>query len=73
MSQTGRVLAMLYNRPEGITAIDALDAAGCFRLAARINELRREGYDIETREERTSSGKRIARYVLTPRTLWVES
>jgi biotin operon repressor len=40
-----------------------LDRYGCFRLAARIDELRKEGLDIETVTE-TRNGKKFARYVL---------
>jgi len=46
-----------------ITALDALNHYGCFRLAARIDELRQEGMDIETVLEKRN-GKRYARYVL---------
>lgn len=31
-----------------ITPIEALKEYGCFRLASRISELRKEGWDIET-------------------------
>ena len=31
-----------------VTPIDALNRYGCFRLAARIAELRSEGHDIQT-------------------------
>jgi hypothetical protein len=35
------------NNGGSLTALDALNQFGCFRLAARIHELRREGYQIE--------------------------
>lgn len=44
-----------------ITPIDALNEYGCFRLAARIDDLRKEGLDIETIKEQ-KNGKRYARY-----------
>lgn len=31
-----------------ITPVDALKLYGCFRLASRISELRKEGWEIET-------------------------
>jgi hypothetical protein len=46
-----------------ITPLEALDRYGCFRLAARIIELRKAGLDIETVTE-TRNGKKYARYVL---------
>lgn len=64
MSQTDRILGLLHSRPEGITAVDALEIVGSFRLAARIKELREAGNEIVTREETLPNGKRIARYVL---------
>lgn len=46
-----------------LTPIDALERFGCFRLAARIDDLRQEGLDIETIKERRN-GKSYARYKL---------
>ena len=46
-----------------ITPIDALNLFGCFRLGARIHDLKSEGYDIKT-EIRTVNGKRFAEYSL---------
>ena len=62
-TQAGRILAYLRagNR---ITAIEALERFQCFRLAARIHELRREGWAIEERTVETRSGKRVAEYSL---------
>ena len=48
---------------EGITAIDALERWGCFRLAARIGELRQEGYNIITKTIKRN-GKQYAEYRL---------
>ena len=44
-----------------LTPIEALERYQCFRLAARIDELRREGLDVQT-EIVKGSGKRWARY-----------
>ena len=48
-----------------LTPIDALHRFGCFRLGARIDDLKKLGYDIENLEK---SGKH-ARYVLRRKTL----
>jgi len=63
--QTLRTLAVLRNRgEEGMTALDALEWVGTARLAARIDELRKEGHVIEREMVRTRNGARIARYRL---------
>ena len=63
--QTLRTLAVLRNRgEEGMTALDALEWVGTQRLAARVDELRREGHVIEREMVRTRNGARIARYRL---------
>lgn len=46
-----------------ITPMEALNLFGCFRLGARIWDLRDEGYDITTENE-TTNGKTYARYRL---------
>lgn len=58
------VLALLHLNPDGITAIEALNDVGCFRLGARIWDLKAEGYEIESELVTTMTGKRIARYRL---------
>lgn len=62
-SQNQNILDALQTR-NGITALDALQDFGCFRLAARIAELRANGYAIKTRTRKTSNGKRVAEYYL---------
>ena len=61
MNQTEQILKHLKREP--ITPIDALNSYGCFRLAARINDLRDRGYLIATDIEQ-KSGKRYAKYRL---------
>ena len=53
-SQAEMILEYLQNYGE-ITAIEALTAIGCFRLAARISDLRADGYNITT--DMTRDGK----------------
>jgi hypothetical protein len=62
-TQAGKILAYLQagNR---ITALEALQQFGCFRLAARIHELRNQGWQIAERMVETSSGKRVAEYFI---------
>ena len=52
---------LLSGKP--ITPLDALQNYGCFRLASRIDELRKAGMDIETVTIKRN-GKRYASYVL---------
>jgi len=61
MSQCDQILHHLKSKP--ITAIEALNDYGCFRLASRINDLRSSGYVIET-ETVKKDGKRYAKYWL---------
>jgi hypothetical protein len=53
--------ALLAGR--SLTPMDALRDFGCFRLAARVADLRREGLPIECVSE-MANGKRFARYYL---------
>jgi len=46
---------------KSLTAIEALTKFGCFRLAARISDLRRDGINIAT-DTVTQKGKTFARY-----------
>lgn len=62
-SQNAEVLAMLKKRREGITALDAMTELNIWRLAARIKNLRDQGYDIRTEMEEHQGGKH-ARYYL---------
>jgi hypothetical protein len=46
-----------------LTTLEALNMFGCFRLAARIENLRSQGMDIHT-DIVTINDKRVARYSL---------
>ena len=62
--QTAAVLALLRTTGRlGITPNMARERVGTDRLAARIAELRADGYNIETTTA-TFNGKHFARYVL---------
>ena len=47
-----------------MTQTEALNEHGCFRLGARIYELRRQGHLIGKEIVKLDSGKRVARYWL---------
>lgn len=47
-----------------ISPVEALTLFGCFRLAARIGELRNDGHNITTKICRDVNGRRYARYYL---------
>ena len=65
MTQTEALLELLRERGEqGVTPLLALNLIGSFRLAARISELRRDGYDIVTTIVKTPNGAHVANYRL---------
>ena len=61
-SQTSAIKEHLL-KGNSITPIDALKLFGCFRLSARIKNLRDAGMSIET-EMITVDRKRFARYFI---------
>lgn len=60
MSQCDQILAHL-KRGKPLTPGGAMMLFGCYRLAARIQDLRHRGYAIDV-ERVESGGKRFARY-----------
>ena len=58
--QKDKILTYLKSG-KGLTPITALNRFGCFRLAARIAELRKEGHTIFT-DTVTKNGKTFASY-----------
>jgi len=61
IKQTDEIKAYL-EQGYRITAIDALQTFGCFRLAARIKDLKDEGMEIDKVMVETVKGSRIAQY-----------
>jgi hypothetical protein len=61
-SQNALIKGWLMNG-RSLTTLDALNMFGCFRLAARIANLRDQGMDINT-EIVEVNDKRVARYSL---------
>lgn len=47
---------------EPITALDALEYYKCFRLAARIHDLRKKGYKIISKKLTCGNGKHVSSY-----------
>ena len=63
LSQKAKILTWLSGG-NSLTSLRALNLFGCWSLAQRIAELRREGVQITTETVKTPSGKRIARYLI---------
>ena len=75
MTSQADAIALYLDSGHELTPIQALEMFGCFRLAARIKDLRARGLPIETLE-RESNGKRYAAYKLrrpVQHSLWRES
>jgi hypothetical protein len=68
-SQNKRIAAWLQ-AGNTITALEALNMFGCFRLASRITDLKQKfGLDIKTGRVITPTGKRVACYSLNTEAL----
>lgn len=67
MTQKEQIIEYLEQH-KTMTPIDAFYEIGCMKLATRVSELKRQGYDIETKMETYTNWKgqkkRYARYVL---------
>lgn len=64
MSQENEILEHLLLGNE-ITPMDALQKFGCFRLGARIWDLKKKGYSIESRlKNDEATGKHYAAYFI---------
>ena len=61
-TQNEMILAYL-KKGKSITPLDALNKFGCFRLAARVSDLRKDGLNIATKFV-TKEGKNYASYRL---------
>jgi hypothetical protein len=62
-SQNALIKGWLLNG-YSITQLEALNHFGCFRLAARISNLRDKGLNVVTDMVTLDNGKRVARYIL---------
>jgi hypothetical protein len=61
-SQNSLIKGWLLNG-YSITQLEALNQFGCFRLAARIADLRDQGFKIDTKIVTLENGKRVAMYM----------
>ena len=50
-----------------LTPVDALEEFGCFRLGARVYDLRGAGWNVQAQSVSLQSGKKVARYWLPMR------
>ena len=62
-SQTNAILEYL-SKGKTITPLEALDKFSCFRLGARIYDLKQQGYEFNTVMVKSPSGSCIAQYSL---------
>lgn len=68
----GQCRAILRYMRQGhtITGLEALNLFGCFRLPARIADLRDKGHVIERKMIKLQNGKRVAQYSLVEPSLF---
>lgn len=60
-SQTKQIQIFL-DQGNTLTSIEALTKFRCFRLASRINDLKKAGYPVDKRMIEIDSGKKVAQY-----------
>jgi hypothetical protein len=61
-SQADRILAYM-KKGRTLTPLEALEKFGCFRLGARVWQLKKAGHDIRSRLVDVN-GKKVSRYLL---------
>jgi hypothetical protein len=62
-TQTGEILKYL-KRGRSLTPIQALNIFGCFRLGARIWDLKRLGFQIEMQRVKVGPHTHVAQYTM---------
>ena len=62
MESQNKAIKAHLEKGNSITAMQALKQFGCFRLAARIKNLKDEGMNIQKIMMKNTEGKRIAIY-----------
>ena len=62
-TQNNQILQHLLDG-NSITPIEALKKFGCFRIGARIFELRKQGFIIDTNQVDNGIGNKFAKYTL---------
>lgn len=63
VSQANAILDYM-SKGHAITGIEALNLFGCFRLPARIADLKKVGHKIKSEMVKLANGKRVAQYTL---------
>lgn len=63
MSQKAKILKHLMGS-KSLSPLQALGLFGCYRLASRIHDLKRDGHQIETIIKSDDQGRTYASYVL---------
>lgn len=63
MTQADQILNHLRSGKH-ITPLEALNRFGCFRLCARIYDLKKAGHEIESQMVTLPNGKQVASYRL---------
>lgn len=63
MSQSTEILMWLKGGHK-LTPLEALNQFGCFRLSARVDDLKKQGHKIESKMIEVESGKKVAQYWL---------
>ena len=53
---------MFLDQGKTLTSMEALTKFRCFRLATRINDLKKAGYPVAKRMIEIDSGKKVAQY-----------
>lgn len=64
MKSQNEMIKEHLEKGKSLTALEALAKYHCFRLSARIANLRDQGLNIKTEMIETNSGKRVAQYKL---------
>lgn len=64
MKSQNQLIKEHLEKGRSITALEALARYDCFRLSARIANLRDQGLRIKTEIIETHTGKRVAKYFL---------
>lgn len=62
---TQKQTLLKHLKRKSISPFEALLVYGISRLAARVEELRKDGHPIKTNMKTDENGKRYARYVLS--------
>ena len=62
MKSQSKMIKAHLEKGHTLTSLGALDLYGCFRLSARISELKTSGYHVEKTMIELPSGKKVAEY-----------